>query len=87
MRIFHNTATGKISDWVLDKDLFIYTSSLNVPYSTVDIDEVAPSNVALCQDGYRRQRQRDFDGNHKYYIKANEIIEREGWEEFIAPEI
>jgi hypothetical protein len=48
MKLFYNA--DKIYYSVPDKDLFWFTHSTNLPLTELEIDEIDPTNKAICLD-------------------------------------
>lgn len=79
MKLYH--INGKIVDAHWDRDEFIWQNNTNNAV-VFEIDEVSPDNKALCLDFMRKLNAVNEAGEHKYYIDANELYEREGWVEY-----
>ena len=80
MKIYY--INNKIVQVNYDKDDFAWENNANNA-SILEIDEIAPDNKPVCIDLYRTFNKTDIDGNNKYSIQNGELMELEGWEEYI----
>ena len=67
---------------VFDRDEFAWENNTNNA-SILEVDEIAPENKTICIDLIRTCHKTDIDGNNKYSIQNGELMELEGWEEYI----
>lgn len=81
MKLLYNNTDGKIFYAVPDKDLFWFTHSTNIPLAELDIDEVDPTNKAICLDLVRTCNKVDDAGLGKYYLSGGQVMQRDGWVE------
>lgn len=87
MKILYNNINGKIYYSVYDTDWFRFTHTTHLLLDVFEIDEIAPTNKAICIDLVRHQNKTDINGDNKYYMFDNagtwELHEVDGWEEYI----
>jgi len=80
MKIYY--INNKIVQVNYDKDDFAWENNANNA-SILEIDEIAPENKTICIDLIRTCHKTDIDGNNKYSIQNGQLMELEGWEEYI----
>lgn len=89
MQIYYLQAeylTGKrrIVKVLYDDEVFKFDEGTLAPFSTLIIDELDPTNKAICLDLYRMQNRADVDGENKYHVNyLGQLIEKIGWQEHI----
>ena len=75
----------KIFYAVLDRDLFLFSDSTNIPLSPMEVDEVMPDNQDICKDLILHVNgdMVDDSGDGKYHIKIEDgeptLHENDGW--------
>ena len=84
MKILYDNTNGRIYYAVYDNDWFGFSHTANIPLTELTIDEVAPSNQAVCQDLVRIINRTDSNLLGKYYIAGGVLIERDGWTEYVT---
>lgn len=85
MKVVYSIENGEIIDAVYDIYWFSHFDPPNIPYSTVEVDEVAPDNREICRALSRSIGKVDRLGRQRFYVLGGEIWEREGWE--VAPDV
>lgn len=83
MKIYH--IGGKIIQANYDADDFKWVNTSNGA-AVYQIDELDPNNRSICADIQRSVNKLDELGRGKYYIETGNLMEREGWVEYI-PEV
>ena len=86
MRLIYTTdalSTGQrpVMNAVADSDWFYFTHTIQVPISTIEIDELDPDNKALCIDLKGTQGRYDAQGRTKYHIVDGELHVNDDWQE------
>lgn len=70
-----------------DRDDFSWKNTINIPYTILSIDEIAPENKDICIDVVNKQGRLDQSGEGKYFINSSgQLCENEGWQEW-RPEL
>jgi len=64
-----------------DSDVFKFQNTIQVPWSTLEIDEIDPDNKAICRDLVIYGYEKDAYGLNKYYIENGELHVRENWQQ------
>jgi len=82
MKLYYEPITGDVYYAVYSKDEFSFSHTTNIPLSLFEIDEIE-GNPDLCRDLKRTEWKFNEQGQRKYYILANELYSRDGWQEFI----
>ena len=81
MRLYYQP-DGKLDRVFWEAELF---ANPLPPLTHLDIDEVDPENKALCVDLKYHHQRRDEDGQEKYFIENEQLVENIGWEEWEEP--
>lgn len=84
MKIFYNELDGKTYYAILDRDLFLFKHTTNIPLSEMIIEEIGPANKNLCIDLLKNispSLKVDIESEEKYKIVDNVLFEKEGWTE------
>lgn len=83
MRIYYLQSNNKIVTAKYDDELFRFDDSTLSPFNIFDIDEVDPTNKAICLDLVRTVNKVDEAGDGKYYISGGILMVKDGWQEKI----
>ena len=80
MKIIYDPTSGEIFTTVLDKDLIIFSHTINVPIAELSIDEIT-ENQNVILDLHRSSEKLDVNGLQKYHIQNGELHIRDNWKE------
>jgi hypothetical protein len=85
MKIFYDPKTGEIYYAVKNIDYSYFTHTTNIPLEIGEIPEDDESYRAVRVALLESQDKRDKEGRARFFIdtKAMEIVEREGWTEWV----
>jgi len=85
MKIFYDPKTGEIYYAVKDIDYPYFTHSTNVPLEIGEIPENDETYRAVRVALLESQGRRDKEGKGRFYIDTTtmEVVEREGWQEWV----
>ncbi len=67
-----------------DRDDFAWKNTINIPYSVLVVDEVAPENKDTCLDLISTLGKCDEFGESKYFVGMGNLCENEGWIEYVT---
>ena len=84
MKILYDN-TGRIRFAVYDADSFKTQVNINIPVNEFVIDE-ADDNTSVCFDIVRTLGKVDEQGEFKYIIQNDILLEKQGWVEYKDPE-
>lgn len=79
MKILYNNLDGKIFYAVPDRDWFWFRHTTNIPLSEMAIDEIDPTNKAICLDLVRTCNKVDEVGDGKYALIGGVLQEKINW--------
>lgn len=82
MKIIYDPSNGEIFTTVLNKDLIIFSHTINVPVAELVIDEIL-ENQSVITDLYYSNGKFDQNGLQKYHIVNGELHVRDNWQESI----
>lgn len=78
----NNGVNPNILAAVYNRDRFSWQNTIQVPYSTLVVDELDPANKALCLDITNTQGRRDAAGLSKYYVGSTGVLmQTANWQE------
>jgi len=81
MKLHYRTDNGEVYYAVWSKDEYMFQHTTNLPLSNLEIDEMN-GNEELCIDLVKTQGKTNSAGQRKYYVQADELYSRDGWQEF-----
>ncbi len=80
----NNGTNPNILAAVYNRDRFMWQNTIQVPYSTLIVDELDPANKTLCMDLTNTQGRRDANRQAKYYVDSTgTIMQTANWQEVI----